>query len=266
MRSVSKIFIYPLKSATGIDLNNSNVNSRGLQHDRRLAVIDNDNKVITAREHPELLQIRCNISDQGIELCHESSVKMVRFENSRRTLPLVVFREPATGVSLGTEADVWISDYLGVDCKLVYMNDHSFRPVLAEYGGKDGDEVSYADECPILLLSEASISDLNTRLEKPVSIDHFRPNIVIKGCSPYEEDSWSYIRIGDSEFEVAQLCKRCVFVTIHPETGEKDKNQEPLRTLAQYKKHPKGGAAFGVHLIPRKIGQIKKGDLLEVVS
>ena len=102
------------------------------------------------------------------------------------------------------------------------------RPVTEERGGRPGDEVSFADECPLLLTSEASLADLNRRAPEPVAMHRFRPNLVVKDASaPYDEDHWRRVRIGGIEFDCAQACRRCVFTTIDPESGERHARQEP---------------------------------------
>ena len=77
----------------------------------------------------------------------------------------------------------------------------------------------YADGYPYLLLSKASMDDLNSRLEEEgkeeVGEDRFRPNIFIDGDFPgFAEDSWSHIKIGDAVFRNVKLCTRCVFITV----------------------------------------------------
>ncbi|WKX75303.1 MOSC domain-containing protein [Zobellia laminariae] len=72
----------------------------------------------------------------------------------------------------------------------------------SKYNGKENDFISFSDISPIHLISEESLNDLNSKLESPVTIQNFRPNIVVSGCAAYEEDNWSSITIGDCEFEV----------------------------------------------------------------
>lgn len=264
--TLSNITKYPVKSTTGLSTNQSDITTKGLEHDRRWAIINTDNKVITARELPEILKILCKIGEQGFYMSTSQSKCFVPFSVSTDPTPITLFSSEVQGIIHEPSINDWLTDVLKQDCRLVFMGDNCVRPVQEKSGGTAGDTVSYADECPILLTSESSLSDLNSRLTEEMSMERFRPNLIVKGTSPYEETTWKHIRIGTSEFEVVQECKRCVFITIDPTTGEKHPNQEPLRTLATYRKHPRGGASFGVHLIPRKIGTIKKGDCVEVIS
>ena len=265
--NIDKIAIYPIKSARGIALHKSRVLPYGLKFDRSWALFDSDLKVITARDFPQLLKISAVArGDNLIVFNDEKQVMNVALKTNKKLNSLQVFKENATGYDTSSAAHRFFSSYLGVECFFVYMgNDHA-RKVLPKYGGNPQDVVSYADECPVLLISNASLQDLNERLENPVTMQHFRPNLTVEGCAAYEEDTWKKIRIGQCEFDVSQQCKRCVFVTIDPVTMKKSSQQEPLRTLAAYRKHPRGGVAFGVHLIPRRTGKISIEDEVRVIA
>ena len=133
----------------------------------------------------------------------------------------------------------------------------------------------FADGFGYLLLTEASVNKLNDELKDNgvsdlvVEKTRFRPNIYVSGTkSPFEEDSWLYIRIGDCLFRNAALCTRCVFTTVNPKTGEKHPNQEPLKTLKKFRKtldrHERkvygDSPFFGINLGVDKCGTIKVGD------
>ena len=126
-----------------------------------------------------------------------------------------------------------ISDFLGVRVRLSFMPDSSFRQIDREFFSEDK-RVSFADGYPFLLTSEASLTDLNSRLEQPVSMRNFRPNIVISGgVSAYAEDVWQRVVIGDITFELVKPCSRCIMTTVN-DRGIKSDNRKPLNTLGQY--------------------------------
>jgi uncharacterized protein YcbX len=128
-----------------------------------------------------------------------------------------------------------------------------------------GDEVSFADAFPLLLISRAALDGLNARLAKPVSMLRFRPNLVVEGVAAHAEDGWKRIRIGEVEFDVAKACTRCVFTTVDPMRGERDPDGEPLRTLIGYRRTA-DGVTFGQNLIPRSAGSVRVGDAVEVLA
>jgi uncharacterized protein YcbX len=145
------------------------------------------------------------------------------------------------------------------------MTDDLVRTVNPEYG-QAGDQVSFADGFPLLLISEASLADLNSRLDAPVEMRRFRPNLVVDGNRPYAEDNWQRIRVGDVEFAGVKNCSRCVFTTIDPDSGVVHPDKEPLRTLSTYRRRPQGGVYFGQNLIPRSGGVIRVGDPVTVLE
>ncbi|MED6340599.1 MAG: MOSC domain-containing protein [SAR324 cluster bacterium] len=116
----------------------------------------------------------------------------------------------------------------------------------------------------MLLISEASLKDLNSRLSVSVTMKRFRPNLVVKNTRAYEEDSWRLIRIGDCELQVVKPCSRCVLTTVDPEKGEFS-GKEPLQTLSTYRKVT-GKVLFGQNLISTIKGELKLGMPLEIIS
>ncbi|KFO25391.1 MOSC domain-containing protein 2, mitochondrial [Fukomys damarensis] len=129
-----------------------------------------------------------------------------------------------------------------------------------------GSPVPYPDASPVLLQTEASLVDLNTRLEKKVKMEYFRPNIVVSGCDAFEEDSWEDLVIGDVELKRVLSCPRCILTTVDPDTGIIDR-KEPLQTLKSYRlcdpsvKHLyQSSPLFGVYFTVEKIGVLRVGD------
>lgn len=265
---VTEIYTYPIKSTRGICLEENEVGPRGLRYDRWWALFDTNNQVITAREFPNLLDVHPKIvgNQLKVKAPHLPPMTFPLISVDQEMVEVQVFKDHTTGIEVSDEANHWFSKLTGIECRLLFMDERCQRDVLPRRGGKPGDVVSYADECPLLLISEASLSDLNERLEDPIVMQRFRPNLVVKGCAPFEEDTWTQIRIGGCSFDVVQQCKRCIFITIDPATKLKHPEQEPLRTLATYRRHPRGGVAFGVHLIPRSYGKVSIGDPITILK
>ena len=272
--TITEINVYPLKSGAPVTLDAATVEPRGLEHDRRWMLVDDDGQTITAREVPTLVHVRATVETSGLTLSAPgtSTLQVPPVDAADgSTRKAFVFDVPVQGVGYPPEVDSWISSYLGTTCHLVHMASTCVRDVRAENGGRPGDEVSFADECPLLLISQGSLRDLNARAPRPVSMAQFRPNLVVSDLGvAYPEDDWKKIRVGEVEFDCAQACKRCVFTTIDPETATRDADQEPLRTLSTYRRRGAGGPAFGVHLIPRLRAQgpgiVSRGDTVEVLE
>jgi len=116
----------------------------------------------------------------------------------------------------------------------------------------------------LLLATEASLADLNKRMNRSLPMSRFRPNVTIDGETPWEEDQWKRICIGELEFEVTHRCARCVVTTVDQQTGVKDPDGEPLKTLATFRRDA-DGVYFGQNLIPRLLGTIRVGDRVSVI-
>ena len=265
---LSKIFVYPIKSTAGVCLDSGEVGPRGLVYDRHWALVDDDNNVVTAREHPALLRLSAELEGSLLSVIEDGKLQVkipLDVDAEASQVEIQVFDAAGTGVIASTEINDWFSGFLGAKCRLVFMSKQSSRSVIADVGGSPGDVVSFADSCPLMMLSEATLEELNGRLDRTIPMVQFRPNLVVTGCDESAEDSWQRIRIGECEFEMLGRVKRCVFATINPDSQVPDDQQEPLRTLSTYRQHEDGGVAFGRHLIARRFGKISCGDKVEII-
>ena len=266
---LSSIIVYPIKSTAGVSLSNGHIGARGLVYDRHWALVDDEHNVVTAREYPALLKLSTELEDSVLSVIEggETRVELpLDVSADASQVEIQVFDAAGTGVIADTQVNDWFSNYLNVKCRLVFMSESSHRPVTANYGGSPGDEVSFADSCPLMMLSEATLDELNGKLDHAIPMVQFRPNLVVSGCNSSQEDVWQRIRIGECEFEMLGRVKRCVFATINPDSLVPHDEQEPLRTLASYRRHEQGGVAFGRHLIARSFGTVKVGDEVEVLQ
>ena len=266
---VSSINIYPFKSTSAVELASSKLTRKGLRDDRCMMFVDENGIAISARECQVLLKLKVIIQNQDILFSYGEEVFQARLPpDHSKKISVKIFSSTTNATLVSDKASQWLSSILKVNGQLVYMSDQDKRIVPKKAGGQSGDVVSFADENPLLLISEESLADLNSRLKQAVTIHHFRPNIVVKGVNAFDEDSWHKIQIGKNIFRVAQACKRCILTTIDPKSTLVDENREPLKTLTQYRYNPeKNGATFGVHLIPEQIdGEIAVDNEVSVLS
>jgi uncharacterized protein YcbX len=146
--------------------------------------------------------------------------------------------------------------------RLVFMSESTARKADPRYA-LQGENVSFADGFPYLLISRASLEDLNQRLPLAIEMNRFRPNFVVSGAAPFEEDSWKSIQIGDLRFTAVKPCSRCILTTIDPETGEK--GAEPLKTLSSYRRI-NNKVLFGQNLVAAQTGTLREGDKIIVLQ
>ncbi len=269
--TITAIHIYPVKSLGGISLSASNCTARGLQHDRRFMVIDDRHEFITQREHPLMATIQTAINGDQLKLTSpfgdEVSVPLEPMPKPTRTVKVWSSRVHAHTVS--AEADEWLTNYLGMDARLVYMPDSAERRVSPDYA-KNSEIVSFADGYPVLIASEESLADLNARIVRnssnggnAIPMNRFRANLVVRGCAAFAEETWRDFQIGDAIFRSAKPCTRCQITTTDQSTGEV-RGPEPLLTLATYRDSP-NGVRFGMNLLPVKLGTVRTSDSLRLL-
>jgi uncharacterized protein YcbX len=260
---VFELNIYPLKSARGISLSEGLVTDRGFALDRRWMLVDCNNRFLSQRQLPRLALVEVDVKDDSLFIqAPDMPVLTVPLHCGQGIIEKVkIWNDICDARVISDKADEWFSRFLNLKCRLVYMPDESLRPVNPEYSENDF-SVSFADGYPFLLISRASLDDLNQRLPEPLPINRFRPNIVVEGCEPYAEDQWKQIQIGEVAFRVVKPCSRCKITTVDQQTGVSGK--EPLKTLATYRMKD-GKVYFGQNLIHENLGQIILNQLVHII-
>jgi uncharacterized protein YcbX len=262
---LSGIIHYPIKSCRGFEVSASRLERMGLEHDRRMMVVSPEGDFLTQREQPRLALVTPELEDGILRLCapgFDSFQFPVR--TSGTPFPVNIWKSKGIhSIDQGEEAADWFSAWLGRPVRLVHFADGYQRRVSADYAVNADDHTGFADGYPILLASEASLADLNSRMDAPLPMNRFRPNLVVDDCAPFAEDTWKRIRIGAVEIAVVKPCARCVVTTIDKETLERSK--EPLKTLATFRKQPRG-VMFAQNAIPLGEGLLETGMPVEVLQ
>ncbi|WP_371186957.1 MOSC domain-containing protein [Thalassotalea maritima] len=260
------IYSYPLKSGKGQRQQQAFISERGVPFDRYFVITDNNGKFITGRTKANMVHIECQLltinNDDYVRFQAPNmpalQLKLDAF--SEHYSPVKVWQDTIDAQHVGSEADQWFAQFLATQCRLYFLGTHSSRQVQGYQN-----QLSFADGYPILLIGDGSLHDLNSRLNKPVSMSQFRPNLVIADCPAFAEDDWQEIKIGEVHFAIAKPCSRCIFTTVNSKTGERDEHKEPLTTLASYRRADNGDINFGQNLVPLNQGVIHQGEPLKVI-
>jgi uncharacterized protein YcbX len=271
--TIHQLFIYPIKSLKGIALEQATLSDRGLAHDRRWMLVDDDGRFITQREHAELCFFDVSTDANGFRvsarepLNHNRSVVIPRELEHGATMQVQIWDDQCEALVADDKVNAFFSEALGRGCKLVYMPSDTKRFVDAKYSRREALS-AFGDGYPVLLIGSASLSDLNQRLvssgNSPIDWDRFRPNIVVDTHEPFEEDYWKQFEIGGLQVSGVKLCSRCVFTTINQQTGEQSK--EPLRTLAAYRAMG-GKVMFGQNVVfQSSAGELRVGDSIRITE
>lgn len=264
MLTVSQLFIYPVKSLGGIQVQSAQLTDRGFTYDRRWMLVDDNNRFISQREFAVMALLQTAITENGIAVTDKRNVLnscMIPFAaETNETVKVQVWDDECDAQIVSDELNNWFTNTLGINCKLVFMPDDSMRKVDSRYAANN-EITSFSDGYPLLLIGQSSLDDLNNRLEEKLAIDRFRPNVVFTGGKPYEEDTMAAFEINGISFYGVKQCARCVVTTIEQSTAAKGK--EPLKTLAAYRQL-NNKIYFGQNLLYNTNGTINTGDNITI--
>ena len=261
--SLQALYRYPVKSLRGEELHSLPIDARGFVGDRRWMVVDGSGRFLTQRQQARMALVDVRLDADGVlHLAAPGRKPLAVTGSAGGKIEVRVWDDRVIAERVGAEADAWLSEFIDQSCRLVRMPDATRRAVDPDYATVD-DQVGFADGFPFLLISQASLDDLNARLDRPLPMLRFRPNLVVSGCAPYAEDGWRRIRIGALEFRVVKPCSRCVIPTIDYATGER--GREPLQTLMTYRRRD-NKIYFGQNLIHDGPGRLERDMPVEVLA
>jgi uncharacterized protein len=270
---ISGLYVYPIKSCGGLSLQNAELSPRGVRYDRQWMIVQDDDEergmFLTQRELPALALIQPTFDGDYLSIT-APSMSALRVPLLQRldapTLPVIIWRDTCLAVDEGDEAATWVSDYLGVGARLVRMHDGFVRSVDPIYSPEPA-QTGFADAYPLLVISEASLADLNARLNErgkaTLPMSRFRPNVVVSGADAYAEDTWTRFYVGDVPFDGVKTCARCAIPSVDQQRGTIPVHGEPLATLATYRRIERG-VIFGQNVVHRGIGTLRVGDKIRI--
>ena len=262
MMTLSAMYRYPLKSCRAEILRSSQLTARGLQFDREWMVATPQGQYITGRTQPRLLLIRAEPTPDGVWLkAPQQADLFVPLGSFSENHLADVWDSQFLARRGALDADAWLSAFLNQQVHLMWTGPASHRRLK----NQPDIPVSFADGYPLLLIGEGSLRALNHRVARELSMLRFRPNLVIAKSEPFAEDQWKRIRIGDIEFEISKPCERCIMTLLDPDTATASPDQEPLRSLAQFRKIG-GAVVFGQNIIPHGEGELRLGMPVEVLA
>lgn len=243
MLSVASLHIHPVKSLGGFSVQDAITTDRGFEHDRRWMLVDENGRFISQRECAAMACLHTAPLAGGFRVTDVRDGATLELPWSISTgdpLTATVWSDTVDLIAAQDHLSIWFSSRSGLPCTLAYMPDATTRTVDRTFA--EG-ITSLSDGFPYLIVSQASLDDLNARIRSSsdaltdrsfdLPMDRFRPNIVVAGGEPFQEDTWTQVRIGEHAFSLVKPCARCPIPTIDQRTGERGK--EPLRTLATYR-------------------------------
>jgi len=279
---LSSLHIYPIKSCAGIDLAQSGIGHAGLDGDRRWMLVDAAGGFMTQREWPAMALVRPELDAQTLRV-RAPGMPVLEVLAGRDAAPptaVRVWNDTTAGADEGDAAARWFSDFLGAECRLLRVHPRAERIASLDrvraWTARHGELApglgerhvfGFADGFPLLIIGQSSLDDLNLRLgrggHEPVGMARFRPNIVVAGLEPFDEDHVALLRVGEVALPLVKPCARCAIPNIDPATARR--SDQPGRTLISYR-GTTDGVLFGQNgLVLAPPGAVLRvGDPVEV--
>lgn len=251
---IASLHIHPIKSCRGLRVDRATLDERGLVDDRRWMVVDEHGDFVTQRQEPRLNLVAVGRAEDGWTVEAGSRVT-IRPTDAEQRATVRVWGDPVSARVHG-DGSALLSEHLGRPVRLVFFGAEAERHAGSSAPSA---KVAFADAYPLLLIGQASLDALNERLEAPVPMSRFRPNVVVTGSEPHAEDDWTRLRLGAIEARMVKRCDRCSMVTVD-DAGVR--HQEPLKTLATYRRDD-SKVLFGVNVVHEATGTLQVGDPVE---
>ena len=276
--TIARLFVYPVKSCAGIEVQEALLTDTGLDLDRAWMVVDANGLFLTQRALPRMALIRPQLKSEEMVLRAPGMLALhVAIDAVEAPITVTVWRDTVPAWDMGPVAAQWFSDFLGQPCRLVRFDPEQRRLSSMDWTGGVEAPNQFAGGFPVLIASEASVQELNRRLQAgghaTVGIERFRPNVVLAGVEPYDEDRVDLVRVeggaeGELHLQPVKPCARCPIPDIDPATAESSPAVgDTLRTYRQDKRLD-GAITFGMNAIVRqgagqmlRVGQRVAADL-----
>jgi uncharacterized protein YcbX len=281
MPFISELVIYPIKSCYGITLSEATITSAGLMtqyiYDREWMVVDEEGCFLTQRAYPQMAQIVPRIKSDTLELRAPGMLRLEvpldlphPDESSVRTVQ--VWNDVVPAYDCDEMAATWFSKVLGTPCRLVRFHPDAKRRAKSKWVGELEVPTLFSDGYPVLVISSASLDELNQRLtaqgRAALPMNRFRPNLVISDTLPHEEDMADTLTMGDVVLKPVKPCARCSIPSVDQETGQT--GDDPRDILSAYRANARvnGAITFGMNAVllegentVLRVGQEVKIDL-----
>jgi hypothetical protein len=256
--TLAALRLHPVKSCAGLEVREALLIETGLEWDRQWMVVDDHGEMLTQREVPRLALVQTALRGDALLLRAPGMLSLhLALGTVEDEVRVRVWDDEVRAYDMGRVAAQWIADFLGTAARLVRFDPEQRRLSERRWSGGIEAENAFSDGFPLLVASTASLADLNTRLASrgaaPVAMDRFRPNLVLDGLAPFDEDHLGEITIaadgGPVVLRLVKPCVRCSIPNVDPATGTA--GTEPGDTLAGFRADARmnGGITFGMNAV-----------------
>jgi uncharacterized protein YcbX len=235
MATIRSLHCYPIKSARGLNPQRVALTKLGFANDRGWMLATPNGRFISQRESPRLALLQPQLAAEHLILnAADMPALQLPLRLAGPSRPVTVWNDECLAIDAGDEAARWVSTLIARSCRLVQFDPARERFSDPRWSGPIKAPNRFTDGFPILVIGTASLEDLNRRLAESLPMERFRPNLVIDGLAPYEEDRLAELRIGTVTLRLVKPCTRCIITTTDQQSGER-RGPEPLQTLKTYR-------------------------------
>lgn len=267
MATITELNIYPLKSGRAIPLQHARFGTTGFEWDRHWMAASPDGVFMSQRTHPRLARVVPEIANDHLVLqAPEMQPLRVPVKPEGHSRPARVWKDSITALDLGDTAATWLTEAVGHLARLLRISPVLDRRANANFAGPVPAPLSFADGFPVLVCNAASLAYLNARMPSPIGMERFRPNIVLDGLEPFEEDRIAELRFEKVTLRLVKPSTRCVITSTDQITGEASTNPLPILRAFRFDKVLMG-VTFGENaVIAHGVGEVlERGATCSVV-
>jgi uncharacterized protein len=265
--TITALNVYPVKSCRGMPVAAAEITRTGLLDDRHWMLVRPNGRFVTQRELPRMALLEARVGVDGLTLNAPGMPELcVPRGAAGAARPVTVWKFDGRGIDCGAQASAWVTKYLETELALVAFDTSLPRECSPEWTQGIQTITEFSDGYPILVISKASLAELNSRLPKQLPMERFRPNVVIDGVGAYDEDRMHEMTLGDVTLRMVKPCARCSITTTDQNLGAVD-GVEPLRTLKEYRfDRNLRGVVFGQNaIVVSGAGErLRVGDALDI--
>jgi len=234
MPSIRELYVYPLKSGRALPGERLRLGATGFEWDRHWMASSPEGVFMSQRTHPRLALVVPEVDGETLTLNAPGLPPLVLpLQAQGSTRVARVWKDDVSALDQGDAASEWLTEALGSPARLLRISPVLDRHASAAFAGTTPAPVSFADGFPILVCNLASLEHLNTRMPEAIPMERFRPNIVLEGLEPFEEDRIDTLQIGPVTLRLVKPCTRCVITSTDQRTGERSTN--PLPVLKEFR-------------------------------
>ena len=256
--TISRLFVYPVKSCAGVALDHATLLDTGLEFDRAWMVVDTQGQFVTQRELPRMALIQPELQTFDMVLRAPGMLdQRVQLDKVEHPVQVTVWKDTVPAFDMGDALAQWFSDFLGQPLRLVRFHPEHRRLSSAQWTGETEGLNQFSDGFAVLVTSVASLAELNQRLaaagEAPVTMERFRPNIVLAGIEAHDEDRLDELLIttaqGEARLRMVKPCPRCPIPNIDPATATSTPTVGDMLQTYRQTAVVGGAVAFGMNAI-----------------